>query len=239
MRTALRRAVAAGAVGLAGVTGVALAATAVVPATAATPTAEDTAGQADDDALRARVVERIRAALDTLVEAGTVDDAQADAVAETLADDMGPGGRGHGFGPGHGFGHGGPGAGISTAAEALGLTVDELRDALADGTTLADVAATQGVPTEDLVAALVAAAEERIDEAVADGRLDAAEAAERTADLAERVTDHVENGMPVGGHHGGGMRSGGGMGPGGGVGGGGGGTGGGGGMGGGGWRGGA
>lgn len=222
MRTALRRAVAAGAVAVVGVTGVALGATAVLPATAsaAAGTTQEATGQ-DDDALRTRVVERIRAALDTLVEAGTVDGAQADAVAETLAEEMGPRGQGFGHGHGQGYGHRGGGAGMTAAAEALGLSIDELRAALADGSTLAEVAAAQGVPTEDLVAAMVAAAQERIDAAVADGRLDAADAEERKADLAERVTDHVENGMPAGGHRGGagaGMPGGPGSGPGGGMG---------------------
>lgn len=195
MRTALRRTVAAGAVGLVGLAGVAIGATAVLPATAA-PSDETTA----EDPFLAHHAERIRDSLESLVADGTIDAAQADAVAEALADEMGPHG---GAGDGRHGGHGGHGANLDTAAEALGLTTDELRDALADGSTLADVAAAQGVAVEDLVAALVAEAEERLDEAVADGRLDAAEADELKAGLTERITERVESGGPAGGgHHG-------------------------------------
>ncbi|WP_225752781.1 hypothetical protein [Actinotalea sp. Marseille-Q4924] len=188
MRTALLRTVAAGAVGLVGLAGVAIGATAVLPATAA-PSDETI-----EDPFLAHHAERIRDSLESLVTDGTIDAAQADAVAEALADEMGPRG---------GAGHGMRGANLDAAAEALGLTTDELRDALADGSTLADVADAQGVAVDDLVAALVAAAEARIDDAVADGRIDAEEASELKAGLTERITERVESGTPVGGgHHG-------------------------------------
>lgn len=186
MRTALRRAVAAGAVGLVGVTGVALGAT-MIPAAAAT---DDTATEdTTDDAFRARHQERVRETLEARVQDGTITAAQADEIAATLAEQLGPRG---GFG---GHGHGERGVALTAAADALGMTTDELRDALADGFTLADVAQAQGVAVEDLVAALVAAAEERIDDAVADGRLTAEEAEQRKAELTERMTERVESGL--------------------------------------------
>ncbi|MBC7289712.1 MAG: hypothetical protein H5T83_00065 [Actinotalea sp.] len=194
MRTALRRAVAAGAVGLVGVTGVALGTT-VLPAVAAD---DDTAVQESaDGTFRAQHQERIRESLEARVQDGTISAEQADAVAATLAEQLGPRG---GFG---GHGHGERGVALTAAADALGLTTDELRAALADGSTLADVAEEQGVAVEDLVAALVAAAEERIDDAVADGRLTAEEAEERTAELTERMTERVESGLGGGERHGG------------------------------------
>lgn len=73
----------------------------------------------------------------------------------------------------------------------LGLSAEEIRDAMVDGDSLAAVAEAQGVPVDDLTASLVAAASERIDEAVADGKLDADEAAERKAGLEERVAEMV------------------------------------------------
>ena len=45
---------------------------------------------------------------------------------------------------------------------------------------------------------MVAAAEARIDEAVADGRLDAEAAAERLTQVTERITTFVEEGFPAG-----------------------------------------
>jgi polyhydroxyalkanoate synthesis regulator phasin len=192
MRTALRRAVAAGAVGLVGVTGVALGTT-VLPAAAATD--DTTTEDATDDAFRAQHQERLREALESRVEDGTITAAQADEIAATLAEQLGPRG---GFG---GHGHGERGVALTAAAEALGLSTDELRDALADGSTLADVAEAQGVAVEDLVAALVTAAEERIDDAVADGRLTAEEAEQRKAELTERMTERVESGLGGGEQH--------------------------------------
>ncbi|MGY1651053.1 hypothetical protein [Geodermatophilus sp. SYSU D01119] len=127
--------------------------------------------------------ERIRDALTGLVDDGSITAEQADEVATTLSE-AGVGGRG---GPGSG-------AGLSVAAETLGLSEEELRTALeADDASLASVAADQGVAVEDLTAALVQAAQERLDEAVADGRLTQEEAHERAADLESRTAELVES----------------------------------------------
>jgi uncharacterized protein YidB (DUF937 family) len=109
----------------------------------------------------------------------------------------------NGEGPGPGF-RDGPGrgrfglfgAGLDAAAEALGVTEDELRDALGDGETIAEVAAAQGVDVQPVIDALVAEATARIDEAVADGDLTEEEATERKADLVEQVTDLVNGELP-------------------------------------------
>ncbi|MGH9118507.1 MAG: hypothetical protein ACRD0A_11745, partial [Acidimicrobiales bacterium] len=81
--------------------------------------------------------------------------------------------------PGRGFGliwHG-----LEAAAGALGITEDELRDAMGDGQSIAEVAAAEGVEVQTVIDALVAEATARIDEAVADGDLTEEEATERTA----------------------------------------------------------
>ena len=138
--------------------------------------------------------DRIRDALAGLVEDGSITDAQADEVATTLA--------GSGLG---GHGHGGGRLDLSAAATALGMTEDELREALqADDTSLADVAGQQGVEVDALVDALVAAQQERIDQAVEDGDLTQEQADERLADLVERVTEAVNS--DDWGHHGPGGR---------------------------------
>src|SRR5918999_1079396 len=61
---------------------------------------------------------------------------------------------------------------LGVAAEALGVTEDELRQALRDGQSMADVAAEQNVEVQTVIDALVADATTRIDEAVADGDLE-------------------------------------------------------------------
>ena len=84
------------------------------------------------------------------------------------------------------------------AAEAIGIEVQELVDALRDGQTLAQIAEANGVEPQAVIDAMVAAAQERIDAAVEAGRLDEAEAAERTADLTERITALVNEGFQFG-----------------------------------------
>src|SRR5215217_2937386 len=149
---------AAGVAGVLSLTGLAIAA----PIASAATTAEDgTATGTLGDRLQA-----IKDALAGLVTDGTLTQAQADEVATTL--DESDALRGHGHGRG--------GVDLDAAAEALGLTADELRTALAvDGTTLADVAAAEGVDTSTLVDALVAAGTERLTQAVENGRLTQAE----------------------------------------------------------------
>ncbi|MFD2093517.1 hypothetical protein [Blastococcus deserti] len=154
---------------------------------------------ADTDASRdpaPSVVERITDALAGLVDDGSITQEQADEVATTLSE--------AGIGGHHGH-HGGR-LDLAAAATALDMTEDELRTALeADGTTLADVAEERGVEVGVLVDALVQAQQERIAQAVEDGRLTEEEADGRLADLEERVTERV-NSDDRGGHHGHGGR---------------------------------
>lgn len=76
-------------------------------------------------------------------------------------------------------------------AEALGLTADEVGAARAAGSTIADLAAAQGVDADVVIQALVDAKAERLDEKVAAGELTAEEAAQRLANAEQRATDRV------------------------------------------------
>jgi hypothetical protein len=156
---------------------------------------------ADTDASGQSAVDRIRDALSGLVDDGSLTEEQADEVATTLGE--------AGIG-GHGGHHGGR-LGLETAATALDMTEEELRTALeVDGTSLAEVAEDEGVDVDTLVEALVQAEQDRIAQAVEDGRLTQEEADERLADLEARVTERVtsEDLFPAGGRgrgpHGGG-----------------------------------
>ncbi|NEK86743.1 hypothetical protein GCU60_13410 [Blastococcus saxobsidens] len=136
-------------------------------------------------------VERITEALSGLVTDASITQEQADEVATTLSE----------AGVGRGGHHGGGGVALEAAATALGMTEAGLRTALEpDGATLAQVAEDQGVPVDELVAALVQAQEERIAQAVEDGRLTQEEADERLADVEERVTERVNSEAPARGH---------------------------------------
>ena len=68
------------------------------------------------------------------------------------------------------------------------MTEDELREALDRNTSIADVAAEQGVDVQVVIDALVADITADIDDKVADGDIDEARAAELKETLEERVT---------------------------------------------------
>jgi hypothetical protein len=144
--------------------------------------------------------ERLREALQPLVDDDTITAEQADAVTATLLESLPARGEGPGHGgPGGRHGRGGLfGAGVASEAltDLLQIDAQELRTQLRDGATLADIAEAQGVAVEDVVAVLVAEVTERIDNAVEAGRIDQAEADEKLADVTERIEDMVENGRP-------------------------------------------
>jgi hypothetical protein len=143
------------------------------------------------------------ALIDALVAAGrkAIDEAAADAKANleervtALVEDGFPdhGDFPGGGGPG-GHGHGFEFPDLSTAAKALGITEDELRDRLRDGDSLADIAEAEGVEVDAVVQALVDAATAKIDDAVASGDLDEARATELKDGLEERIRSLVEDG---------------------------------------------
>jgi hypothetical protein len=107
---------------------------------------------------------------------------------------------GHGWRDGHGWwgGFDGPDGlgGLDAVAESLGLDEGALWDALRDGQSIADVAAEQGVDLQAVQDALVSAATERVDAALADGRIDDDRAAELKAELPDLVTDFVQQSLP-------------------------------------------
>lgn len=151
----------------------------------------------------------LRSVLAGLVEDGTLTPAQADKVASTLdqalpkhapgePDGARPGGTdGPGFGRGlRGLGLGGSGMGgfgkvEAAAAAALHLSTDDLRTRLLSGTTLAQIAATQRVEVDTLVAALTQAATSDLAAQVEAGRLTRAQADAMAGSLTTRMTDLV------------------------------------------------
>ena len=128
--------------------------------------------------------------LDPLVAEGTIDQSQADAVADTLAASL-PGGmyRLH--------------QGVETireAADFLGLTPQQVVEAMRGGTTLADLAVENGSSAEALIDHLVGVVEEHLDQAVADGRITEEQKTEALSNATERLTDLVNGdlAMPLG-----------------------------------------
>lgn len=83
-------------------------------------------------------------------------------------------------------------------AELLGVSVEDLQAAHEAGQSIADVAAEQGVDVQTVIDALVADAQAKLDEKVADGTIDADRAAEISETLVERVTARVNGERPEG-----------------------------------------
>lgn len=141
--------------------------------------ADDTGDTGDAPADRPEPGERLREALQPLVDDGTIDTAQADAVATHLAE-MRPerGERGHRIRAAR---H------APMVAELIGIDVETLRTELEAGRSIADVAEANGVDPQVVVDGLVADAQAHIDLAIDHG-LDEERAAERL----ERVTERIE-----------------------------------------------
>ncbi|MEM7337952.1 MAG: hypothetical protein AAF467_04835 [Actinomycetota bacterium] len=151
----------------------------------------------DTDTLVAGLVDLASERMAEAVEAGRIDQADAD---EKLADateritelvNAEPGERGEGRGHHGPRGHKGGFGGLGDVADSLGLDADTVREGLSNGDTLAEIAEANGSSEAELVDALVAAGQERIDAAVEAGRIDADRAAELTDGLEERVTEMV------------------------------------------------
>jgi hypothetical protein len=89
-------------------------------------------------------------------------------------------------------GRGGHGCGGNEAvAELLGLTPEELHDAKEAGSSLAEVAASQGVSVDDVIQTIVDEKAEHLAEEVAEGDLTQAEADARLAEIEARTADRV------------------------------------------------
>ena len=177
----MKKTLAATAIAASTLGGVAAGAALFVPGSAGAQEGADETGETAGREFGAHIAE----ALQPLVDDGTLTESQVDAVTGALeaARPEGPrdGGRGHGN-----FGRRGP-AGGGEIAEILGLEPQELGEALRGGQSLADVAAEQGVDTQDLIDALVANAEERAADAVEAGRIDQEKADEIIAGAAEHA----------------------------------------------------
>jgi hypothetical protein len=165
-----------------------------VVATAATPEENDAAILGDvaqelgvkESALESALQKAMTARIDAAVVAGELTSEQAAQLKERVAAGDVPlfaaPGRGH---------HGHGGSRYEAAAAYLGMTDAELREAVDEDTSLADVARERGKSVSGLVDALLPEARERVDAAFAAGRITEAQRDERIAGLRDRVTARV------------------------------------------------
>lgn len=138
----------------------------------------------------------LKARVDAAVDEGRLTDEQGAELKERIDSGELPFLRGLGRpGPGH-FGHFGHFEKLETAASYLGLGEAELREQLADGKTLAEIAKAEGKSVDGLVQALVQDAKARLDQAVAAGKLRRERGDELAEGLEERITDLVTGELP-------------------------------------------
>ena len=128
-----------------------------------------------------------------LVTDGTLTQAQADKVVAAVEAARPTGGRG---GPGA---RGGRGMGLTAAATALGVTVEELRTAVQGGQTVAQVAASKGVDVQKVIDAMVADYTAKEQAEVVTGEHTQAEVDAKIAAFPARAAEIVNGTLPVGG----------------------------------------
>src|SRR5215211_4587648 len=86
---------------------------------------------------------------------------------------------------------------LEAAATYLGLSETQLREALSNGKTLAQVAGDRGKSVDGLVDAMLAHAKRKLDDAVKAGRLTNAEGNDMLAGLKKRITNLVNGRFPM------------------------------------------
>jgi hypothetical protein len=86
---------------------------------------------------------------------------------------------------------------LDAAASYLGLTEAQLRNELARGKTLAQIAEDRGKSVDGLVDAMAAEVKARLDDAVAAGRLTRSQADQILRDVEQRITDRVNGRAPA------------------------------------------
>jgi hypothetical protein len=154
------------------------------------------------DALRSAIKAAATDQVDAALAAGKITQAQADALKQRIESGKGP--LGLGIGPGLGLGLGvglGPGhapfahAGgqLDAAAKAIGIDASTLLDELRNGKSIADVAKEHNVPVDKVEQAMLDSAKTKLDEAVKDGHLTAAQEA-KLLDVLKQGIDAFVNG---------------------------------------------
>ena len=154
---------------------------------------------ATDDGARPDPSTRLQEVLQPLVDDGTITQAQADKVIAALvaAHPMG-GPDGGPMGGGHRGHRGLIGQGLDVVATTLDITTDEVRTALQNGQSVADLAVSKGKTAQDVIDALVTEATTKINDKVTAGDMTQAQADELIAGLTTGITAFVNGTPPAG-----------------------------------------
>ena len=144
------------------------------------------------DDLKAAIVKTVGAQIDQAVKDGKLTQAQADKAKAQLNDlslDQPWFNRGQGNLPGVRFDMGQEV--LNAAAKKLDMPAQELMSELRNGKTLTDVATEKKVSADDLKAAMVAAVDAKLDQAVKDGKLTQTQAAQIKSQMDKMTLDNA------------------------------------------------
>ncbi len=137
-----------------------------------------------EDELKTAIDEASTEALSEAVDEGLLTEEQAERLQEGNFPFRGRPGHMSGHGPGHGPGHV-----MDAAAEALGMTQDDLMEQLRDGASLAGVAEAQGMSVDDFKADLLDQVKAQLDELVAENDL----TQDQADDIFQRVEENIDD----------------------------------------------
>ncbi|MEX0825698.1 MAG: hypothetical protein WD184_02920 [Acidimicrobiia bacterium] len=165
-----------------GITLVVVAALAMSGIALAAQTSDDDTADVTDAPAYSRILEQLA----PLVEDGTIDDTQAAAVAKHLVGSFREPGRGHvrAF------------MGLVAVADFLGLDGAEMREALGEYDTIAEIAEANGSSADEVIAHLVELTGQRLDLGVENGRITEVEKAALLENAEERITKSVNSPLP-------------------------------------------
>jgi hypothetical protein len=158
------------------------------PVTPAAGTGTPGTGTAGDTAKPDRTA-RLKETLQSLIDDGTLSQAQVDAVIAKIEAAMPAGGP---VGTGRDRGGRG-GADLDLVATTLGITAGDVRTAVRGGQTIAELAVAKGKTAQDVIDALVADAKTRLNARVTAGTITQAEADTRLTAQTTRLTDFVNS----------------------------------------------
>ena len=154
------------------------------------------------DEYDAAVKEAHEQVLDEAVSEGKLTEEQAERMRERMEQAPGAWGRGKGFKAPHGQGCRAPrggfggrmgGAPIGLAAETLGMTAEDLMAEIQAGKSIAEVAEKQGVDVQKIVDAYMEQLEERLAQAVENGRITQEQADSMLEKAEERALEMLNN----------------------------------------------
>lgn len=149
--------------------------------------------------------------LDKAVDEGDLTAEQADRIRERAEEGIGPGMMGPGM-MGRGMDRGMMGRGmmgrrivmgdpensmVAVAADKLGMTVDELVAQLQDGKTVAELAKEKSVDLQTIVDAVMTVRQEKLSQAVADGKITQKQADLMLEKMRDMIEDCLNGDMPM------------------------------------------